>query len=131
MIQILPYPIEEIPDKDHVFYRIHIENIRDNTIIPGAFRQRDDGMSVDWDKYGSPERLKNVAIEPEKNGIVKFSVKKIRENNLLSVDHDPLPDNRAHSLVKGIPNSGTLKESTRLYLKRNYEWVIKIKEEHK
>jgi hypothetical protein len=41
------FEIEDIPNADIIFYRIHKSDFRDGDIIPGAFRSRIDGMSTD------------------------------------------------------------------------------------
>jgi hypothetical protein len=119
------YPKEPIPDSSNLFYRIHKSFIIDGDIIPGAFQCKIDGMSTDWDRYSTAEQSLALSKIPSDNGIVKLSVRSIRQYPSMDVDHDPLPANRAHSLVHGIPENGELKTKVRLLLKRISVWEIK------
>lgn len=119
------YSKEFIPDDSNLYYRVHKTFIIDNEIIPGAFQSKIDGMSTDWDKYSTPETSLSLSKTPSDNGIVKFSVALIREQSFMGVEHDPQLDNRAHSLVHGIPEKGELKTKVRLLLKRICVWEIK------
>jgi len=119
------FPKEPIPNQSNLFYRIHKTFIVDNEIIPGAFQSKIDGMSTDWDKYSTPEQSLALSKVPSDNGIVRFSVELIRQQPSMGVEHDPQPNNRAHSLVHGIPEKGELKTKVRLLLKRIAVWEIK------
>ena len=70
------FEIEEIPDKDKLYYRIHINEFINGEVIPGAFVERGDGvsrsMSTDWQRYSSPEILKSRARNPNKVAILSF-----------------------------------------------------------
>jgi hypothetical protein len=116
-ITIMEFPIEEIPNEDLLYYRIHEENIdKDVThpnqrIKPIAFDPHPKGstqMSTNWDKYSTPLELQQLAKVPEKNGIVSFSVEKVRNTpNPLQVIHDPILiehfKNQAHALIFDLP----------------------------
>lgn len=131
----MSYPIEHIPDEDHIYMRIHKANIDasivdDNEkILIGAFNIKgDDGLSVNWSKYSSPsETIKN----PDVNGVVSIGVRNIRDVSL-NVIHDPIStltiDNRAHSLIIGIPPKNPSKLATRIMLRDMCKWEIKIKD---
>lgn len=122
------WDIEEIPNSDSLYYRIHKSNFREGEIIPGAFKERgegiDRGMSTNWDKYSTPDELKNVAITPNDNAIVQFNVGEVREIGSLIVKHAPIVQNRSHSHVIGIPKNGLLKTKVRAKLQEICEWSI-------
>jgi hypothetical protein len=44
----------------------------------------------------------------------------------MDVIHNPVIDNRAHSLVIGLPDKGQLKTEIRLKLRRMFKWEIKF-----
>lgn len=81
-------------------------------------------MSTDWDKYSTPQQSLALSKNPDDNGIVKFSVAKIREQPYMDVEHNPLPHNRAHSLIHGVPEKWELKTEARALLRRMCEWEI-------
>jgi hypothetical protein len=58
---------EHIPDEDSVYMRAHKHILRGKTLLPGIFRPHDGGMSVDWEKYSSPEECRQRARIPEEN----------------------------------------------------------------
>jgi len=96
------WPVEDIPDADFLYYRIHKLVARDGKPNPGAFRDRGRGMSTDWSKYASPKETRERAPKPEDNGIVALHVGKIRSVPL-DVTHSPdkKNNNRAHTDVIG------------------------------
>jgi hypothetical protein len=111
------FPIEEVPDIDVLFYRIHKTKVDFSEPDPKkkikllAFDPQPQGgteMSTDWNKYSTPVESRNRARVPEDNGIVSFSVLKVREKPYpLSVRHDPTLTehfkNRAHTVVFEVP----------------------------
>jgi len=121
---------EEIPNTCRLLYRIHKKNIRDDNIVPGAFKERGEGekksMSTDWGKYSTPRESRYRANIPADNGIVSLNVGQVR-NIPLDVIHNPDPElnNPAHTDVKGIDKN---KDKARLELRRIYKWVIDIRE---
>lgn len=121
------WPIEEIPDADLLYYRIHKSFVVDVEVIPGAFQERGDGaergMSTDWDKYSTVEETLQRSKVPGDNGIAQFHVEAVRAIGL-EISHAPIVDNRAHSHIKGIPHEGQLKTKARLLLKRICTWAI-------
>lgn len=126
------WPIELIPDEDRLFYRIHKSYLVDGEIVPGAFQERGEdesrGMSTDWERYTTAEAAHQRSKIPADNGIVAFLTGEVRAIELEAV-HAPLPENRAHSHIKGIPHEGQLKTQARLKLKRIITWIIEMDKE--
>lgn len=119
------HDIEEIPDEDKLFYRIHKDFCRGGNLVPGAFREIRDGMSTDWEKYSTPTISICRAKKPIDNGIVSLIVKSIRNMNL-EVIHKPSAYNRAHSIVKGKERKIQDDPEVRLKLRRISMWEINI-----
>lgn len=104
--------VEYIPDKDLLYHRIHKafwldqinshKNKNGKEFPPGLFRYRgdDDNLSVDWRKYSTPKDTKNRAPDPSTNGVVEFDAGSVRKDSL-TVKHDPIDDNQAHSCICG------------------------------
>jgi hypothetical protein len=68
-------------------------------------------MSVDWDKYSTPEETRQRASRnPADNAIIRLPVVGVRDIGGLDVKHTPDhttgSENRAHSDVIGIPGGG-------------------------
>jgi hypothetical protein len=117
------WDVENIPDGDFVFMRVHKSNFLNGELIPGAFRDQGAGMSTDWGKYSTAEQTRNRAgrSKPSDNGVIKLSVAGIRGIETLSVVHEPLTDNRAHAEVFGEKTT-----RARMLLNRLVEWAIKL-----
>lgn len=99
------WPIEEIPDQDTLYYRIHQSYVIKSNLKPSAFGEIGDGMSTDWAKYSStPLDARNRAKKTERNGIISLKAGGLRQLKL-TVIHDPSKDNRSHSLVKGVDDT--------------------------
>jgi hypothetical protein len=102
------WPVEDIPDEDRLFLRVHREQVRPTggKLHPGVFREHGDSMSVDWERYSRPEESRNRATHPEHVGIVQLVAGGVRTIDGLSVLHAPdrARNNRAHSGVFGITN---------------------------
>jgi len=134
----MPYEIESILDHHLLYYRIHKSYINpnlnsDKKIIPGAFKPKgNDELSTDWNEHTTPE----LAVkDPNANGLVKFLVEKLRVPSLsLVVEHNPLCelldgiDNRAHSVIKGLPPKNPSKDRMRILLRDLCEWEIQCPE---
>lgn len=131
----MAYPIEEIPDNNLLFYRIHIVNIdtsetdKKKKIKPVAFdpqpKPTSTQMSVDWSKYSSALDTQNRAKIPEKNGVLSFNSTQVREApQPLEVRHSP-STNQAHSLIYDIPPEKNNPE-IRIKLRRICDWAIEI-----
>lgn len=102
---------ENIPDADMLFYRLHVTvDFRDGIIKPRAFQERGEGdergMSTDWEKYSTPkksrDRVREHGKDPANYRIGKFIAGILRNELLLSVNHQPVAENRAHTNVIGI-----------------------------
>lgn len=116
------WPVEQIPDDDFLFMRIHADFLKCGDPI-GAYQDRKGGMSTDWDRYSTAQEARNRAKNPKMNGIVRLHVKKVRELEDMLVEHAPLPLNRAHSEVFGEKTP-----QIRLMLNRMAEWVIRLED---
>lgn len=112
------WPIENIPDADILYYRIHRKQIEQSggRIARGHFKERGGAgatatppsMSTDWSAYSSPAESRARAAQPEENLIVSLPVGRVREIDAVSVVHSPVQnepeveDNRSHTDVFGI-----------------------------
>jgi len=115
------WQVEIIPDDADVFMRAHRTFFnRKRELQPGVFRPRDGGMSVDWDKYSSPEATRQRAPKPQENAVISLAVSGIRRIGNLDVKHTPDETaelmNRAHSDVVGFPEGEDLTEVRTLLL---------------
>jgi hypothetical protein len=114
------WPVEEIPDHADLYKRIHKNIVRDGKIIPFAFRDYE--MSVDWDKYSTPEETRQKGPqEAAKYGIVAMHAGDARNIHGQVVVHTPSRLNRAHSDVKGEKD-----EEARVKLRRICIWIIPL-----
>src|SRR6202022_2386786 len=111
---------EEIPDGDALYMRVHRQYLnKEGKLAPGAFRDRGRGMSTDWSKYSTPPESLKRANQPTDNGIIELGVGGVRSIKPLTVEHDPIPANQAHTQV-----IGTKDEEIRLKLLRLAAWRI-------
>ena len=115
----MPFSVEEIPNEDHIYYRIHRNLIKDQEVIPYAFRNVVSGMSTDWSKYSTPEESRNRARIPSENGIIVLNVGEVRAIPSQTVIHTP-SDNRAHSEVFGNKT-----QKVRIKFMEVYDWIIR------
>ena len=120
------FPKEQIPDEHDLFMRIHFKHFKDGDISPIAFRNHDGGMSTNWSNYADALLTKEHAAllhnkDPNNYGVVELSVGGVRDIPNQEVDHDPLPDNRAHTNVLGEKD-----EEARLKLNELSNWAIPI-----
>lgn len=131
----MTFPIEQIPNEDKLYYRIHQVNIDTSEtddkkkIKPGAFdpqpKPHGTEMSVDWSKYSTPNESRNRARIPAKNGIVSFDVYKVRQSPVsLNVAHKPTK-NQAHSIIFHVLPKANNPE-IRINLRRICEWEIEM-----
>ena len=100
----IAFTIEEIPDADKLFYRIHKTSLKpDGGIIPGAIKMigegKERGMSTNWSKYSDADTLKSIAKKPEDNGVISFVAGIVRSTKDAIVEHDPKMYNRSHSHI--------------------------------
>jgi hypothetical protein len=97
----MSYTIEEIPDPDHVFRAVHKTWFKNGLINSGkSFKFDKDGCSVAWEKYSSANKAREINSRnpPSDYGVAALIAGNIRTLDL-DVLHDPLPTNRAHSLI--------------------------------
>lgn len=125
--ELLGYPIEEIPDADAVYMRTHRNNLRDGKIAPGIFKAHGGGMSVNWERYCSPEVTRMQASDPSKNAVISMIVGTIRTEVGLTVRHTPILDNRAHADVI-LPTVAPDLTQARLELKRIAKMILPLED---
>jgi len=114
---------EDIPDPDRLLKRVHRNHARDGELAPGAFHYKGHGMSTDWQKYSTPAETKSRARAPHDNGVVGMIAGEVRGFGLL-VEHDPTPENRAHTEI-----IGTISTEMRVRLLRITRWVLPLETE--
>lgn len=125
------WPIESIPDNNCVFMRAHRQHFSHGELGHGVFRRREEGLSVDWDRYSTPEDTRARAnSNPNDNAVISLLVGCIRQIRPLTVDHDPISApqeerNRAHSLIRNLPEAPDLTEA-RFKLHRCAHLVIPL-----
>lgn len=117
----LEWESEYIPDESNTYMRAHGQYFRGKILQPGVFRKRDGGMSVDWEKYATPEETRERTNgDPLASAVIRLPVVGIRDINQLDIkhtpDHTPELPNRAHSDVLGIPDGGVELTETRASL---------------
>jgi hypothetical protein len=122
----LGFPVEEIPDADSVLMRAHRMHFNKGELQPGVFRAQDGSMSVDWDKYSTPEATRQRAKKsPEKNAVIGMVVGSIRTIENLEVKHSPELDNQAHSDVS-LPDKDADLTEVRVLLRRIAQIVLPL-----
>ena len=127
MADAINWPIEEIPDNDSVYMRAHRQYIRNGQLSTGVFRPQGEGMSVNWDRYSSPELTRSQASRnPDDNAVVTLIVGEIRKIDHLSVGHTPEPTNQAHSEVFGLAAERELLAEMRVLLGRVAKIVLPL-----
>jgi len=101
---------EEIPAEDHLWMRVHRNDLEDGEILPRAFRNRPkdtDGMSTDWEKYRTAQDTRNDGrVAPGNYAVIRLNVGEVREIPDQTVVHTPdlEKQNRAHTDVFGVKN---------------------------
>ena len=123
-----------------LYYRIH-KNYKSrkkppNYKSPSAFKYSplDKKMSTNWNKYCKDlqEAISLGAPQPPENyGLESFVVRDIRINpdlEKLSIEHEPLIDNPAHSNIIGLPKYEEVSEDAyqevQIILSRMANWEI-------
>jgi hypothetical protein len=113
--------------------RVHEMWTKSGDVAPGAFKDRDGGMSTDWERYSTPEETRSRAKNPHLNKVIAFVAGDVRSIERLTVVHEPvqegqvgpkgepIPPNRSHSEVFGEKT-----EEVRLKLSRLYTWKIRL-----
>jgi hypothetical protein len=121
-VRMTQWPVEEIPDEHSLLMRVHKGHIKpDGSLGPGAFKNRGDGMSTDWDRYSTPEETLHRAKNPKENGVIEMMVGKVRTVPEQKVEHTPMTENRAHTDVFGEKNKDP---EVRTQLRRISQWVV-------
>lgn len=129
--KVVEWAVESIPDDNCVFMRAHRQHFSQGDLGHGVFRRREKGVSVDWDRYTTPEDTRARAkSNPKDNAVISLLVGCIRQIQPLTVDHDPIftpPEerNRAHSLIRNLPEAPDLTEA-RFKLRRCAQLVIPL-----
>ena len=113
------WPAETIPHTDDLYMRVHHQWTRDGAPVPGAFQNRDGGMSTEWARYSTPDETRSRGRVPADNGVVKMHVGTVRGLPNQTVVHTPEKTNRAHTDVLGEKD-----EEVRLKFCRICSWVI-------
>jgi hypothetical protein len=120
------WPVEEIPDPDVLFMRVHKSYAQAGELQPGAFRDHGGGMSVNWAKYCDPAGARALSKTPSDNGVISFpsagQVRAVGEPGLRVV-HEPdreRPD-RSHTEVFGNKSA-----AVRAALMKLFRWEIPI-----
>lgn len=116
MLDGLDWHVEAIPDEADVLMRAHRAFFRGKILQPGVFRLHKDGLSVDWEKYSSPEDTRARGRVPQENAVIRLPVLRIRKISCLDVSHVPEDVNRAHSHLVGLPSGEDLTEARALLL---------------
>jgi len=124
------WPIERIPDEDFLFLRVHRTYIGPDALLPGAFSPHGRGLSTNWSRYATAEWTRaDVGVHPTKGtprdpndyGVVSLEVGPVRRIPTVVVQHNPLPQNRAHT---DIEFSLEDRVEVRVHLGRLYQWCI-------
>lgn len=107
---------ETIADAHHLYRRVHRKLVNaTGGIRAGAFTDHVGAMSTDWDKYSSPEETRSrvSGIASGEFAVVALPVGGVRGLGQV-VEHDPLPDNRAHANVFGEKDAEVRLKLTRI-----------------
>jgi hypothetical protein len=110
------WEVEYIPDDDLLYRRVHRKLL---SVLggarAGAFTDHKGGMSTDWSKYSTPEdtRHRLSGQPPDEFAVAVLPVGEVRRLGLL-VEHDPLPENRAHTNVIGDKDAEVRLKLTRI-----------------
>jgi len=127
MVDAVEWPVEQIPDSSSVYMRAHRQHFRNGQLSTGVFRAQGNGMSVNWDRYSSPELTRSQASgNPEDNAVMALAVAEIRRIDTLSVIHTPEPHNQAHSEVFGLTVGRELLTEIRVRLGRIAKIVLPL-----
>jgi hypothetical protein len=103
--------IEHIPDPDRMFMRVHAQWLRPpaRALHAGVFREIEGAISTDWEKYSSAQETRSRAKKnPSQNGVIALVAGDVRGIEGLSVEHEPIRSNRAHSGIHGLGQPGSL-----------------------
>ncbi len=127
-----------IPDEDRLFRRIPLNTYRQlmksmheyyNQLIPPnlfALRENQEGLSVEWEKYATPEETQARFGNPKNFGVFSMETGQVRKIKPLKVKWTPNDITLAHSEITGIPNFGELKTTIRQELSRISKMIIPL-----
>ena len=123
------WPIEQIPDADRLFMRVHRNYIQNSQPIPGVFQNHgegeQEGMSTDWSRHSTAAQTKLRAVNPAWiGGVIQMVVRDVRKIPRQTVQHAPLPDNRAHTNVKGPKKESVEGTQVRYLFMSIWKWAI-------
>lgn len=117
----MSFPKEQIPDKDYLLKRISRNTLRDGKMT--SYNFKDSELSTNWAEYADAKQTRDQVAEfgrePSNYGVVDLNVADVRSISSQEVDHDPLSNNQAHTLI-----SGKKDDEARLKLKDFANWVI-------
>lgn len=126
------WPVEDIPDADLLYRRVHRDHIDKGEPMFGVFRNDGQGdaagMSVDWSKYAEPQETQARGRKPASEyGVLALTVSDVRQIPRQEVLHEPeWPDNRAHTNVKGPKSKREgAEQEIRLRFLQITRWVLK------
>jgi hypothetical protein len=100
--------IELIPNPDRIFMRVPVQWLPARKVQPGVFRETEGAVSVDWERYSSAQETRDRARNPSQNGVIALVTGDVRGIEGLSVEHEPIRSNRAHSGIHGLTQPGSL-----------------------
>ena len=118
------WPVEEIPDKDFLYRRVHRVHWRkDARPEPGAFKNSkgSDAISVDWERYSTPQEARARKGRPDENAVGQLIAGVVRNIPSQRVQHAPIAENQSHAEVVGKKS-----ERIRMELSRICEIVIPL-----
>lgn len=116
------WPVEPVPNNHYLFMGVHRNWLKPNgEVRASAFKNHGNGMSTDWSRYSTPEQTRHRRRKPQENLVVQMEVKQVRGISGQSVEHSPLPENRAHTDVLGEKN-----EEARVMLRRAATIVVPL-----
>jgi hypothetical protein len=128
------WPIEQIPDEHLLYMRVHRNRIQNGQPDAGVFQNHGEGenagMSTDWSHYSKPQETitRKLAVTPDwRGGVIQMVVSVVRKIPKQIVEHAPLPENRAHTNVKGPKKGGIEGTRIRYLFMRSWEWAIEFK----
>lgn len=83
----------------------------ESTPLPNWFQDKPrdgDGMSTDWERHRTPEQTRSDdgRRDARNFAVVEITVADVAAVPDQCVEHDPLPENRAHTLVHGPKKAG-------------------------
>lgn len=122
--------VAEIPDKDDLYYRVHVSLTDRGKLRPNCFRDPGGGISVDWSKYRTPQetRAAKGTENAGKYGVATLPVGRVREIKDLRVEHAPPEDNDAHSHILGLSSQEDelrTEQRAELYNACDRRWTIR------